>query len=67
MSVDDMFEAVAVDIELQNDLDMSLVSIVCLQQCTLKHIQSGLFQAFVVANKPRECRSFVTQLGAPPD
>ena len=56
------FVVVAGDLELQNLLDILLVRIVFLQQCTLKHIQGGLFPVFVVANKSREWRCFVIQL-----
>ena len=58
------FVVVAGDLELQNLLDILLVKIVVLQQCTLKHIQGGLFPVFVVANKSREWRCFVIQLDA---
>ena len=61
------FVVVAGDLELQNDFDILLVRIVFLQQCTLKHIQGGLFPVFVVANKSREWRCFVIQLDAPSD
>ena len=58
------FVVVAGDLELQNLFDILLVRIVFLQQCTLKHIQGGLFPVFVVANKSREWRCFVIQLDA---
>ena len=61
------FVVVARDLELQNLFDILLVRIVFLQQCTLKHIQGGLFPVFVVANKSREWRGFVIQLDAPSD
>ena len=61
------FVVVAGDLELQNLFDILLVRIVFLQQCTLKHIQGGLFPVFVVANKSREWRCFVIQLDAPSD
>ena len=61
------FVVVAGDLELQNLLDILLVRIVFLQQCTLKHIQGGLFPVFVVANKSGEWRGFVLQLDAPSD